>query len=147
MGTPTVMDAQLVTGTIVRFDESRGYGFVAPDRGGDDVFVHANDLESDTHSVACGTRVEFRVVDSGRGPKAYDVRMLDGAPSAASSRPPASADSDIALDDTCEVLSEQEFTRAVTELILAADDHITAVQTRAIRKALCTFARAHGWVD
>jgi hypothetical protein len=45
-----------------------------------------------------------------------------------------------------EVLSGREFTYEVTELILNADDEITAAQALAIRRALDGFARSQGWV-
>src|SRR4051794_14003130 len=74
-------------GIVVRFDDAKGYGFIAPDDGGDDVFVHANELSGRGTSVACGTRVEFGVLDGGRGLKAYDVRVLEGPATGAAEAP------------------------------------------------------------
>ena len=43
-----VKDAgMMLTGKVIRFDDVRGYGFIAPDGGGEDVFVHANVLGDD----------------------------------------------------------------------------------------------------
>jgi cold shock CspA family protein len=68
--------AAVVTGRIVRFDDVRGYGFIAPDDGGEDVFVHANVLSDEKHVYSPGVPVEFEVVDSDRGPKALSARVL-----------------------------------------------------------------------
>jgi CspA family cold shock protein len=57
-------------GKVVRFDEFRGYGFVAPDAGGEDVFIHVNDLDFDKRLIEPGALVEFDVEDGDRGPKA-----------------------------------------------------------------------------
>src|SRR5438067_13943591 len=70
-------EAAVQTGKVVRFDEGRGYGFIAPDDGGEDVFVHANELTDRGVRVSVGTRVRFKVLGGERGLKAYDVELLD----------------------------------------------------------------------
>jgi CspA family cold shock protein len=67
----------MITGKVVRFDEVRGYGFIAPDGGGEDVFVHANVLGDDKYVIGPGLRVEFEATDGDRGPKAYAVHLLN----------------------------------------------------------------------
>ncbi|WP_261888031.1 cold-shock protein [Mycobacterium pseudoshottsii] len=52
---------------MVRFDDVRGYGFIAPDSGGEDVFLHANDLDFDRLLAKRGTRVSFDIEDGPRG--------------------------------------------------------------------------------
>ena len=66
----------MLTGKVIRFDEVRGYGFIAPDGGGEDVFVHANVLGDDKYVFGPGLRVEFEAADGDRGPKAYLVNLL-----------------------------------------------------------------------
>jgi CspA family cold shock protein len=163
LGAVMAMEAQLLTGKVVRFDEVRGYGFVAPDSGGEDVFIHANELPERGEFISCGTKVEFKMVDGGRGPKAYDVRLLAAgvtppapaappavvtpvaiAPTAAAAAAPVP---DNLTEDLCEVLSEREFMGEITEVILAAGGQITASQILAIRDAVCRCARSHGWLD
>lgn len=146
-------------GIVVRFDDAKGYGFIAPDDGGDDVFVHANELSGRGTSVACGTRVEFGVLDGGRGLKAYDVRVLEqpaetaaeapatGASPAAAGRATAGRAEGQSGDETCEVFSKSEFTQLATELLLTSSPDLTAKQILGLRKALVTFASEHGWVD
>jgi cold shock CspA family protein len=148
-GTAT-REGATITGRIVRFEAERGYGFVTPDDGGEDIFVHANDLSAVPAPVACGTRLAFRVVDGGRGPKAYDVRPLStAAPAAAASPagPAAAAAAPSRAEGECEVLTEREFVHEVTELILDADGGVTAAQAVAIRRRFADFARANGWID
>lgn len=67
----------MLTGKVIRFDEVRGYGFIAPDSGGEDVFVHANVLGDDKYVFGPGLRVEFEATDGDRGPKAYAVHLLN----------------------------------------------------------------------
>lgn len=69
----------------MRFDADRGYGFVKPDEGGSDLFLHISELARgvDPASIKPGTLVSFEEDDNGRGPKAVKVRVLDGPPPAA----------------------------------------------------------------
>lgn len=65
-------------GTVSFYDSERGFGFIAPDDGSADVFVHAKTLGTLTHLTE-GDRVAYDVVGSERGPQARDVRLV-GAP-------------------------------------------------------------------
>jgi cold shock CspA family protein len=68
----------VATGKILRFDEIRGYGFIAPDAGGEDVFLHANALLAEKHQYHPGVPVEFDVIEGERGLKATAVRVVRG---------------------------------------------------------------------
>ncbi len=89
----------MLTGKVVRFDEVRGYGFIAPDGGGEDVFVHANVLGDDKYVFGPGLRVEFEATESDRGPKAHTVYLLpDRGPAptpAPAARPVIPPDADV----------------------------------------------------
>jgi CspA family cold shock protein len=68
----------VATGRVLRFDDVRGFGFIAPDSGSEDVFVHANDLSEDKSVFKPGTTVEFQIEEGDRGLKAVDVRRTGG---------------------------------------------------------------------
>jgi cold shock protein len=141
------------TGTVIRFDDVRGYGFIAPHDGGEDVFVHVNDL-AESGRVAVGTRVAFRVAEGDRGLKAYDVRVIDERPSAQTAstaggdnhREPAGKQLEVD-DDLLEVLREQEFLQQVTELLLTTAPHLTGEMVVELRRSFLRFARQNGWVE
>lgn len=62
------------TGTVKWFDDKKGYGFITPEDGGSDCFVHFSSIEgSGFRSLAEGDRVEFDVVEGDRGPAAENV--------------------------------------------------------------------------
>jgi len=61
------------TGTIKFFNVDKGFGFITPDAGGKDVFVHANDSAGAILNE--GTKVEFEVVQGKKGPQASNVRV------------------------------------------------------------------------
>ena len=68
---------QMSTGRVAHYDEARGFGFIIPDDGGSDVFVHANYLVN-SDFLRKDQRVSFEVVnDDRRGkPRADKVRVL-----------------------------------------------------------------------
>ena len=66
-------------GTVSWFDEGKGFGFVTPDAGGDDVFVHVRALAEGLTWLAEGDRVTYDVVQGDRGPQARDLHLVRGA--------------------------------------------------------------------
>lgn len=62
------------SGTVKWFNPSRNYGFIAPDDGGDDVFVHISSVEG-KQPLRDGQRVTFTVKHEEKGPAAYEVRL------------------------------------------------------------------------
>ena len=66
-------------GIVKFFNVEKAYGFVTPDGGGKDVFLHASALKSaGVQSVAEGQRIEFEAVRSnnGKGDQAENVRLI-----------------------------------------------------------------------
>jgi CspA family cold shock protein len=66
------------TGIVEFFKDDKGYGFIRPDGGGKDVFVHHSVIQMDGFkSLKRGDRVEFEITDDPKGPRASDVRKVD----------------------------------------------------------------------
>ena len=65
------------TGTVKWFNTTKGYGFIAPDEGGKDVFVHYSAINGTGYrALEEGQRVEFTVVEGEKGPQAQDVDVI-----------------------------------------------------------------------
>ncbi len=67
----------ITTGTVKWFNDEKGFGFIAQDNGGPDVFAHFRQITGDGFkSLAEGQRVEFKVTQGQKGPQAEDIRPL-----------------------------------------------------------------------
>ena len=67
----------MATGTVKWFNADKGFGFIAQDGGGEDVFVHFSAIQSDGYkSLEEGQRVEFEVTQGQKGPQADQVRPI-----------------------------------------------------------------------
>lgn len=73
----------MVTGRVLQFDPTRGYGFVAADDGGDDVFLHASVFDGDPDVLVPGKKVGFQVMAGDRGRKAFAVHLMAEEPDSA----------------------------------------------------------------
>ena len=61
-------------GTVKFFNTSKGFGFITPDDGGKDVFVHANGLNGGT--INEGDKVSYDVEQGKKGPNAVNVTVI-----------------------------------------------------------------------
>jgi len=65
------------TGTVKWFNESKGFGFIAPDSGAKDLFAHASEIQgSGFKSLAEAQRVEFEVTQGQKGLQASKIRPV-----------------------------------------------------------------------
>ncbi len=65
----------MATGTVKFFNTTRGFGFIAPDDGSKDIFVHISAVQqSDIEYLVEGQKVSFDVEQESRGPKAVNLR-------------------------------------------------------------------------
>ena len=64
----------MATGTVKWFNDSKGYGFITPDDGSKDVFVHHNNIKAEGFkSLSEGQKVSFNTEQGAKGPSAINV--------------------------------------------------------------------------
>jgi CspA family cold shock protein len=66
----------MATGTVKWFSSEKGYGFITPDGGGEDLFVHFSAIAGGGFKTLDeGTKVSFEVTQGQKGPQATDVQI------------------------------------------------------------------------
>jgi CspA family cold shock protein len=69
----------MATGTVKWFNDAKGYGFITPDEGGKDVFVHHSSITGEGFkTLAEGAKVEFETRQGQKGPEAANVSTIAG---------------------------------------------------------------------
>lgn len=67
-----------MTGSVKWFNDAKGYGFIKPDGGGKDVFVHHSSISmKGFRSLAEGDRVSFEIEAGPKGPQAAQVQKVE----------------------------------------------------------------------
>ena len=65
------------TGTVKWFNDKKGFGFIAPDSGGDDLFIHHTNIDQDGfRTLREGQKVEYEPGTGRKGPEATNVRPI-----------------------------------------------------------------------
>ena len=71
------MESNRMTGTVKWFSRVKGYGFVAPDDGGKEIFVHFSGIEGEGYrNLEEGQKVTYTVEETPKGPQAVSVRAV-----------------------------------------------------------------------
>ncbi len=67
----------MTIGTVKFFNQTKGFGFISPEDGSKDVFVHISAVEqSGLSTLSDGQKVEFEVQPEARGPKAVNLKEV-----------------------------------------------------------------------
>lgn len=69
----------MATGTVKWFNDAKGYGFIAPDEGTKDLFVHFSNVAGEGFKTLTeGARVEYEAREGTKGPEATNVMPIEG---------------------------------------------------------------------
>lgn len=70
--------SSMATGKVKWFNNSKGYGFVCPDQGSEDLFVHYSYIQMEGYkSLKAGQEVEFDLLEAGKGFHATNLRLKE----------------------------------------------------------------------
>ncbi|SFI07188.1 cold-shock protein [Modicisalibacter xianhensis] len=67
----------MATGTVKWFNDTKGYGFISPDDGGDDLFAHFSEIQADGFkTLQDGQKVSFEVTQGKKGLQAANIKVV-----------------------------------------------------------------------
>ncbi|GGC92966.1 cold-shock protein [Halomonas sp. CnH100-B] len=68
----------MATGTVKWFNDAKGFGFISPEAGGDDLFAHFSEIKADGFkSLQDGQKVAFDVTQGQKGLQASNIQVMD----------------------------------------------------------------------
>ncbi|MBL4866185.1 MAG: cold shock domain-containing protein [Pseudomonadales bacterium] len=108
----------MATGKVKWFNNAKGYGFIRPDAGGDDLFVHYSYIEMGGYkSLKAGQVVEYDIREAPKGLHAINIRYEDSdqvPAESASETEQIAEDSETATAETSSLLDNEEDTQQTT---------------------------------
>ena len=93
------------SGRVKWFSLEKGFGFISNDEG-EDVYLAATSLPEGVATVKPGTKIEFSIIDSRKGPHAMSVRIIDAPVSLAENSRVNSDDLAAMIEDTIKILDK-----------------------------------------
>ena len=93
------------TGRVKWFSLEKGFGFIASDEG-EDVYLAASALPEGVPTVRPGTKLEFSVIDSRKGPQAMSVHIVEAPASLADNSRTNNDDLAAMIEDTIKILDK-----------------------------------------
>jgi CspA family cold shock protein len=93
------------SGRVKWFSLEKGFGFISNDEG-EDVYLAASSLPEGVATVKPGTKIEFSIIDSRKGPQAMSVRIIDAPVSLAENSRVNSDDLAAMIEDTIKILDK-----------------------------------------
>ena len=68
----------MATGTVKWFNDTKGYGFISPDDGGDDLFAHFSEIQAEGFkTLQDGQKVSFEVTQGKKGLQAANIKVVN----------------------------------------------------------------------
>ena len=93
------------SGRVKWFSLEKGFGFISNDEG-EDVYLAATSLPEGVATVKPGTKIEFSIIDSRKGPQAMSVRIVDTPVSLSENSRANSDDLAAMIEDTIKILDK-----------------------------------------
>lgn len=66
----------MATGTVKWFNPTKGFGFIVPDEGGKELFIHRSNVDTPDRNLEESARVEYTVGEGRKGPEAISARPV-----------------------------------------------------------------------
>jgi CspA family cold shock protein len=140
-----------MTGRIMTLAASGQYGFIEPDDGSAQVFVSADDVAESWRDVAPGTAVRFSTLQGARGPRAYNVIVLQCSRQALVRRHEGSSTNGRPNGNSRRrgigLLSRRRYQDEILAVLTSAVPSITGAQIAEVRAILTEYAASRGWLE
>jgi cold shock CspA family protein len=73
----SILDTTMATGTVKWFNDAKGFGFITPDEGGDDLFAHFSEVKAEGFkTLQEGQKVSFEVKQGPKGKQAANIQPI-----------------------------------------------------------------------